>query len=58
MAGDQVPVIPFCEVVGRVGIFAPLQKGPTAAKVGVTLGETVIVTVAEPGHPETVDETK
>ena len=45
-------------MVDNAGIFAPLQKGPTAAKVGVTLGETVIVSVAEPGHPETVDETK
>jgi hypothetical protein len=37
IAGAQVPVIPFVEVVGKAGIAAPGQYGPTAAKVGVTI---------------------
>jgi len=52
IAGDQVPVMPFVDVVGKAGIEAPLQYGPAAAKVGVTFGFTVIVPVAFNGpHP-------
>jgi len=35
IAGDQVPVTPFVEVVGNAAIEAPLQYGPTALNVGV-----------------------
>ena len=50
MAGAQVPEIPFCEFVGNAGIFAPLQKGPTAAKVGVMFGLMVMVNVVVVAH--------
>jgi hypothetical protein len=43
-------VKPFREVVGKAGIFAPLQKGPAAAKVGVTLGLIITVLVAVVAH--------
>ena len=45
VAGLQVPVIPFVDVVGSVGATAPLQIGAIALKVGNTEGFTVIVTV-------------
>ena len=48
--GDQVPVIPFVEVVGSVGAAAPEQIGATAAKVGVTLALTVTVSVVFVAH--------
>ena len=51
IAGLHVPVMPFLDVVGRAGIVAPEQYGPTAANVGVTLGLTVIVPVAFAPHP-------
>ena len=35
--GDQLPVMPLVEVVGNAGTPAPLQYGPTAANVGVTV---------------------
>ena len=50
IAGDQVPVQPLSEVVGNDGIFAPLQKGPTAAKVGVILVLMVMVKVVFVAH--------
>ena len=50
IAGDQVPVMPFVEVVGRAGIVAPLQYGPTAAKVGVRLGSISISIVVVVAH--------
>ena len=50
IAGDQVPVMPFVEVVGKVEIVAPLQYGPTAANVGVTFGVMVIVSVVVVAH--------
>ena len=34
-AGDQLPVIPLFEVVGKVGAAAPLQIAGMAVKVGV-----------------------
>ena len=49
-AGDQVPVIPFVEVVGKVLKVAPLQIGLTAVNVGVTLGLTVILKVVVVAH--------
>jgi hypothetical protein len=42
MAGDQVPVYPFREVVGKPAKLDPEQIGATAANVGVILGFTVM----------------
>jgi hypothetical protein len=50
IAGDHVPVMPLLDVVGKVLIVAPEQKGPTAANVGVTFGVMVIVKVAVVAH--------
>jgi hypothetical protein len=49
-AGDQVPVIPFVDVVGNTGATEPEQNGATAAKFGVTLGFTVTVNVVVVAH--------
>ena len=43
IAGAHVPTILFVEVVGKAGILAPLQKGPTGSKVGVMFPLTVTV---------------
>ena len=48
-AGDQVPVIPLFDVVGKVNVF-PEQTGPTCVKVGVTFGLTTIVNVTGLAH--------
>ena len=50
VAGDQVPVMPFVDVVGSVGVAAPEQIGATAAKVGVKLELTVTVNVVLVAH--------
>ena len=50
VAGDQVPVILFVEVVGSTGAADPEQIGPIAAKAGVTLGVTVTVSVVLVAH--------
>ena len=44
IAGDQVPVMPLFDVVGKAGIVAPEQYGPTGLKVGVTFGATEATT--------------
>ena len=49
-AGDQVPVMPLVDVNGNTGATAPEQIGATAAKVGVTFGVTVTVTVVVVAH--------
>ena len=49
-AGDQVPVIPLFEVVGRADKVAPEQIAGTEVKVGVTFGLTVIVNDALVAH--------
>ena len=51
-AGAQVPVIgvALVEEVGNAVKVAPEQMGATAAKVGVTLGLTVMVNVAVVAH--------
>jgi hypothetical protein len=54
IAGDQVPVIPLLLVVGNAEIVAPEQKGPTAVKVGVTLGLTVTVNTSPSLQPPAV----
>jgi hypothetical protein len=45
-AGDQVPVMPLVDVVGKAVNVAPEQIGATAAKVGVTVGLTVMDSVS------------
>ena len=49
-AGDQVPVIPLLEVVGRAVRVAPEQIGATALNVGVIFGLTTIVNVVVVAH--------
>lgn len=49
-AGDQVPVIPLVDVVGKGAIVPPAQTADTAAKLGVTIGLTVIVKVCVVAH--------
>src|SRR5678815_4634226 len=49
-AGDQVPVMPFVDVVGNGDNTAPEHIGATAANVGVTFGLTVMVSVAVVAH--------
>ena len=49
-AGLQVPVIPLVEVVGNIGVVAPLHIGATVAKVGVVGGLTVIDNVVVLAH--------
>ena len=49
-AGDQVPVIPFCEVVGNGFKLLPVQIEGICAKVGVTLGFTTMVMVVLSAH--------
>lgn len=48
--GDQVPVIPLVEVVGKAAKAYPEQIGPTAAKVGTVFGVTVTVIVCVVAH--------
>jgi hypothetical protein len=45
VAGLQVPVIPFREVVGSTGAVEPSQIGAMAVKVGITAAFTVTVNV-------------
>ena len=49
-AGDQVPVIPLVEVVGKADNTWPEHIGATAVKVGVINGLTVIVIVVVLPH--------
>ena len=49
IAGDQVPVILFVEVPGKVKAV-PLQIGPTCVNVGVVCGVMVTVIVAVVAH--------
>jgi hypothetical protein len=50
--GFHVPLIPFVDVVGRVGTTAPAQtdKLEPNANVGVTFGFTVTLNVAGVAH--------
>jgi hypothetical protein len=50
IAGLHVPVMPLVDVVGKAGIEAPLQNGPTAANAGVTFGVMVIVSKTDIAH--------
>ena len=49
-AGDQVPLNPLIEVVGKGESRSPEQIGATALKVAATGVLTVIVRVAEVAH--------
>jgi len=48
--GDQVPVTPFGEVVGKVIAGAPLQIEAIGAKFGVIIGLTTTVKVVDTPH--------
>jgi hypothetical protein len=50
IAGDQVPVIPFMDVVGSADNEAPEQIGETWLNNGLTIGVTVTVIVAVVAH--------
>ena len=50
VAGDQVPVIEFVELPGKVGAMSPLQIGANAEKPGVILGFTVWFKVVVVAH--------
>jgi hypothetical protein len=50
VAGDQVPVILFVDVVGKAAGVAPTQYGPACAKVGVTIAFTTTVIVVVVAH--------
>ena len=49
-AGDQVPVIPLFEVVGKVGAAAPLHIAGMAVKTGVIWFVITISIVAVVAH--------
>ena len=49
-AGDQLPVMPFVDVVGRAGNTAPEHIGATGLNAGVMFGLTVMVSVAVVAH--------
>ena len=50
IAGLQVPVIPFVDVVGNAVIVAPEQYGPSGLKVGVVPEVMLIVKVVVDAH--------
>jgi len=50
VAGLQVPLIPFVDVVGRVGAADPVQIGAMAVNVGVRVFVTVTVKVVVDAH--------
>ena len=50
IAGDQLPVILFVEVVCKAAKLAPEQTGATCVKVGIALGITIISIVAVVAH--------
>ena len=49
-AGDQLPLIPLLDVVGKDDKVAPEQIAATGLNVGATFGLTVIVRVAVVAH--------
>ena len=53
-AGDQLPVIPFNDVVDNADNIPPGQIGAIALNVGITLLLTVIVNKAVVAHCPTV----
>ena len=53
-AGDQVPVMPLLDVVGKETNVEPEQIGATCVNNGVTFGLTVMVMVAVVAHKPAV----
>ena len=53
-AGDQVPMIPLFDVVGRADKLPPEQIGATVVNVGVTFGLTVNETLPDEVQPKAV----
>ena len=53
-AGDQVPLTPLVEVVGKGERKSPEQIGATALKVGVETAPTVTVTGTLNGAGQTL----
>lgn len=49
-AGDQLPSIPFCEVVGKGAKVAPGQIVGTGSNVGVTIASTRMIKVVVVAH--------
>jgi hypothetical protein len=49
-AGDQAPVMPLVDVVGKAASVVPEHMGATAVNVGVIFGLTVIVNVVVVAH--------
>ena len=49
-AGDQLPVMPLVDVVGKADKVPPEQIGATALNAGVIFGLTVIVKVVVVAH--------
>ncbi|MNS59649.1 hypothetical protein D3C72_926110 [compost metagenome] len=50
IAGDQVPVMPLFDCVGKAAKVVPAQIAGTCVKVGSTTGLTVMVIVVLPAH--------
>ena len=48
--GDQVPEMPFCDVVGSAGIGASEQNGPTSERVGDSGSKISMVNCDELAH--------
>ena len=44
VAGNQVPVMPLFEVVGKTGAFVPLQKAGIGVNAGMIKGFTITFT--------------
>ena len=53
VAGFQVPVTEFVEVVGKTGLVEPKHIGSIAVKFGVTIGLTVTSKAAAVAHSPT-----
>ena len=53
-AGDQLPVIPLVEVVGKADKVPPEQIGATDANAGTAFGFTTMVTTAVVAHKPAV----
>ena len=49
-AGDQLPVIPLVEVVGKADKVSPEQIEATGANAGTAFGFTTMVTTAVVAH--------
>jgi hypothetical protein len=54
--GDQVPITPLVDVLGKVGAVVPLQKGASVANVGTIVSVTVTDNVVVVAHWPAVGE--